>query len=63
MNPNNQATGASHVSGTSMPVDPSAPHRVASAELLRGQKRLIIEHGETSYTLLLTRNGKLILTK
>lgn len=39
------------------------PQRVASNELLRGDRRLIIEHGESVYTLLLTRNGKLILTK
>jgi hemin uptake protein HemP len=37
--------------------------RVRSGDLLRGHKRLVIEHGEASYTLLLTRNGKLILTK
>lgn len=40
-----------------------APQRIASDELLRGERRLIIDHGESSYTLLLTRNGKLILTK
>ena len=39
------------------------PLRIASDELLRGERRLIIDHGESSYTLLLTRNGKLILTK
>ena len=39
------------------------PRRVDSADLLQGEKRLIIEHGESDYTLLLTRNGKLILTK
>jgi hemin uptake protein HemP len=37
--------------------------RVASADLLRGKRKLIIEHGETTYVLLLTRNGKLILNK
>lgn len=39
------------------------PRRLTSDELLRGERRLIIEHGEARYTLLLTRNGKLILTK
>lgn len=39
------------------------PHRVASADLLRGKRKLIIEHGETTYVLVLTRNGKLILNK
>ena len=37
--------------------------RIASTELLRGDRRLIIEHGDARYTLMLTRNGKLILTK
>jgi hemin uptake protein HemP len=39
------------------------PQRVRSEALLRGGRRLIIDHGGASYTLLLTRNGKLILTK
>ena len=39
------------------------PRRIASTDLLRGERRIVIEHRETSYTLLLTRNGKLILTK
>lgn len=37
--------------------------RVTSADLLRGRRKLIIEHGESTYVLLLTRNGKLILNK
>lgn len=40
-----------------------SPYRIASTELLRGKRKLIIEHGETTYVLLLTRNGKLILNK
>ncbi|MEY6433782.1 hemin uptake protein HemP [Thioalkalicoccus limnaeus] len=39
------------------------PQRVRSDTLLQGGRRLIIEHGGASYTLLLTRNDKLILTK
>lgn len=39
------------------------PQRIASTELLRGERRVIIEHGQESYTLILTRNDKLILTK
>ena len=39
------------------------PQRVRSEALLRGGRRLIIDHAGASYTLLLTRNGKLILTK
>ncbi len=39
------------------------PQRIASTELLRGQRRLIIEHGDATYVLLVTRSGKLILNK
>jgi hemin uptake protein HemP len=39
------------------------PPRVRSEALLLGRRRLIIDHEGASYTLLLTRNGKLILTK
>jgi len=39
------------------------PQRVRSDTLLQGARRLIIEHDGASYTLLLTRNDKLILTK
>ena len=42
---------------------PTQSPRLGSQELLRGGRRLINEHGEASYTLQLTRNGKLILTK
>ncbi|NBC15217.1 MAG: hemin uptake protein HemP [Gammaproteobacteria bacterium] len=37
--------------------------RVQSNQLLQGARRVVIEHGEASYTLLLTRNDKLILVK
>jgi len=39
------------------------PQRVRSDSLLRGGRRVIIEHAGATYTLLLTRNDKLILTK
>jgi hemin uptake protein HemP len=39
------------------------PRRVTSTDLLHGERQLIIEHGDASYTLMLTRNSKLILTK
>jgi hemin uptake protein HemP len=39
------------------------PRRIQSDALLGGRRRLIIDHEGSSYTLLLTRNGKLILTK
>jgi hemin uptake protein HemP len=39
------------------------PHRLSSSQLLRGGRRVVIEHGDARYTLLLTRNDKLILVK
>jgi hemin uptake protein HemP len=38
-------------------------HRIPSGELLRGRRRVVIDHGDVAYTLMLTRNGKLILVK
>ena len=40
-----------------------ASHRIRSHDILQGQRRVVIDHGEASYTLLLTRNDKLILVK
>lgn len=37
--------------------------RLQSDQLLQGARRVVIEHGEACYTLLLTRNDKLILVK
>jgi hemin uptake protein HemP len=45
------------------PSEPPASHRIRSHDILQGQRRVVIEHGEASYTLLLTRNDKLILVK
>lgn len=39
------------------------PRRLRSSELLRGERRIVIEHGDALYTLLHTRNDKLILIK
>jgi hemin uptake protein HemP len=39
------------------------PRRLSSSQLLRGERRVVIEHGDARYTLLLTRNDKLILVK
>jgi hemin uptake protein HemP len=39
------------------------PRRLSSRDLLRGDRRIVIEHGDARYTLLLTRNDKLILVK
>lgn len=41
---------------------PAEP-RVASEALLKGQREVLIQHGEAVYRLRHTSNGKLILTK
>ncbi|MBK1702223.1 hemin uptake protein HemP [Thiococcus pfennigii] len=56
-----QSSSLGHASATLLPA--REPQRVRSDTLLQGGRRLIIEHGGASYTLLLTRNDKLILTK
>lgn len=56
-----RSSAIDHAATTLLPA--SEPQRVRSDTLLRGGRRLIIEHGGASYTLLLTRNDKLILTK
>lgn len=42
---------------------PEAPRRLASGELLRGATSVVIEHDGVEYTLRLTRQNKLLLTK
>ena len=36
--------------------------RIPLAEIMRGKKKLILEHGDKPYLLSITRKGKLILT-
>ncbi|WP_417071004.1 hemin uptake protein HemP [Niveibacterium terrae] len=45
------------------PLPIEAPRTLSSAELLRGETTLVIEHQGMRYTLRATRSGKLILTK
>ncbi len=45
------------------PREAAAPRRVDSAELLKGERRLLIVHGGAEYRLQVTKNGKLLLTK
>ncbi len=42
---------------------PKPPPAVASEELLRGGRELVIRHGRETYLLRVTATGKLILTK
>ena len=43
------------------PVSP--PRRIDSSDLFQGASRVTITHDGVEYTLLVTRNGKLILNK
>jgi len=43
--------------------EPGSIMRTTSAELLGGHNQLVIEHNGAHYTLRITTNNKLILTK
>ena len=45
------------------PLQPELPPRLSSSQILRGQKTVEIDHGEQRYTLRVTKDNKLILTK
>lgn len=47
---------------TLMHMSPKPPLKVKIQELMRGSKKLILEHGDKPYLLSITRKGKLILT-
>jgi len=42
---------------------PHRPREITSQELLRGEREVLISHGDQLYRLKLTRSGKLILHK
>jgi hemin uptake protein HemP len=42
---------------------PPTAARIASDQLMRGQREIIIQHGREEYRLRITAAGKLILTK
>lgn len=46
-----------------LPAQPEMPPRMNSHQIFRGRKTVEIEHGEQRYTLRVTRDNKLILTK
>ncbi len=50
-------------SASLMPEGTQDVHFVRSEELLKGQRELVIIHGDKAYRLLRTRNDKLILQK
>ena len=46
-----------------LPAQPEMPTRMNSHQLFRGQKTVEIDHGDQRYTLRVTKDNKLILTK
>ena len=42
---------------------PANANAWSSEELFRGEKQVLIRHGDTLYRLIVTRQGKLILNK
>lgn len=47
---------------TAMNMSSTSPVKINLKELMRGGKKLILEHGDKPYLLSITRKGKLILT-
>lgn len=45
------------------PAPPDEPRRIASEQILQGDRLVTIVHQNTSYRLIATKNGKLILQK
>ena len=45
------------------PAQPTLPSRLNSSQLFRDAKTIEIDHGEQRYTLRVTKDNKLILTK
>jgi hemin uptake protein HemP len=58
-----QETPQSQAPVASKTPTPQAPVVLDSNQLLAGRKQVSISHGGELYSLRLTRNGKLILTK
>jgi hemin uptake protein HemP len=58
-NPNSPTPVAAPV----QPIQPELPPRLNSNQIFRGQKTIEIDHGEQRYTLRVTKENKLILTK
>jgi len=58
-----QATRPAQPPATGANVSAELPQRIESSDLLRGKKTVEIEHGKQRYTLRVTKDDKLILTK
>jgi hemin uptake protein HemP len=50
-------------SGASAPLPLSKKQRIKSSSLFQGEREIVIVHQDKEYSLRITRNGKLILTK
>ena len=44
-------------------MDPQAPPKIETAQLMQGRREILIQHGSQQYRLRITSAGKLILTK
>ena len=53
----------SNKGGSNAPATPVERKRVTSAELLKGERQVLILHAGQEYRLQVTKNDKLILTK
>lgn len=58
-----KASGSVSASDPDLPEVADGIRRVSSADLLEGDKELVIDHGGVRYRLRCTSKGKLILTK
>lgn len=63
MRPSPSSSLAPRVALSSRSSETAAPADLSSQDLLRGQRELVIRHGDQLYRLRHTRNDKLILTK
>jgi hemin uptake protein HemP len=53
----------SNIVGRTTPADQATVPEIASAELMRGGREILIRHGKSTYRLRTTMSDKLILTK
>lgn len=56
-------TDSTHAARRTPAKGPAETVKISSKDLMSGQDRIVITHAQDEYTLRVTRNGKLILTK
>lgn len=55
--PGNEAAGQASTSGS------QPPRKISSADILQGDREVLIQHGTETYRLRVTKSNKLILNK